>query len=87
MYERELKDLIENKSVHKLSGASKERIKEIESTLNVALPDSYKWLLYEYSSVSFEGLDIDGIGLNGVHISLNNTLDWMEYSRWLCSNI
>lgn len=50
MYERELKDLIENKSVHKLSGASKERIKEIESTLNVALPDSYKWLLYEYSS-------------------------------------
>lgn len=49
MNEIELKDLIENRSVNKLSGTSEEKIKEIESTLNVTLPDSYKWLLKEYS--------------------------------------
>lgn len=70
MYEKELKNLIENRGVHKLTGTSEEKIKEIEKTLNVTLPDSYKWLLKEYSSVSFEGLEIDGIGQNDVHISL-----------------
>ena len=79
MYEKELKSLIENRSDHKLNGTSEEKIKEIESTLDVTLPDSYKWLLKEYSSVSFDGLEIDGIGFNDVHISLNNTLDWKEY--------
>ncbi|WP_066174811.1 SMI1/KNR4 family protein [Bacillus marinisedimentorum] len=79
MYEVELKNLIKNKSVHKLSGTSEEKVREIENTLNTNLPDSYKWLLKNYSSVSFEGLDIDGIGLDDVHISLDNTLDWKEY--------
>lgn len=79
MYEKELRVLIENESDHKLNGTSEEKIKEIESTLNVTLPDSYKWLLKEYGYVSFEGLEIDGIGLNDVLKCVDNTLDWKEY--------
>ena len=75
MYEKELRVLIENESDHKLNGTSEEKIKEIESTLNVTLPDSYKWLLKEYGYVSFEGLEIDGIGLNDVLKCVDNTLD------------
>ncbi len=79
MYEKELRSLIENRSVHKLNGTSEEKINEIESTLTVIWPDSYKWLLEEYGSVSFEGLDIDGTGLNDMLICVDNTLDWKEY--------
>ncbi|QHE52768.1 SMI1/KNR4 family protein [Pontibacillus sp. HMF3514] len=79
MYEIELKQLIESRSVHRLKGTSEVKVKEIEDKLNVTLPESYKWLLKEYGSVSFDGMDIDGVGLNDVHISLANTEDWQDY--------
>ncbi|NDI35763.1 SMI1/KNR4 family protein [Chengkuizengella sediminis] len=79
MYEKELKKLVEENSVYKLKGASDIKIKEIEEKLNVSLPDSYKWILTEYGSVSFEGIEIDGIGLNNTLISVDNTIGWKEY--------
>lgn len=78
MFEAELKELIEEYSDHKLTGTSEEIINEIEKTLNITLPDSYKWLIREYGSVSFDGFEIDGVGLNDVHISLENTLNWRD---------
>jgi antitoxin YobK len=79
MHEKELRELIENKCVHKLSGTSLIKIRDIEDILNTTLPESYKWLLKEYGSVSFEGLDIDGVGLNDVLINVENTLGWQKY--------
>lgn len=79
MYEDKLKELVDTKSVHKLDGATEENVIEIENKLNVVLPDSYKWIVKEYGSVSFQGLEIDGIGLDNVLICVNNTDDWKRF--------
>ena len=79
MFEEKIKELIEEKSVHKLERSSRDNAKEIEKRLNVVLPESYKWLVNEYGSVSFFGFEIDGIGLNDVLISVQNTENWRSY--------
>lgn len=79
MFEDKLKELIEKESVHKLKRSSRDNAKEIEKHLNVVLPDSYKWLVNEYGSVSFFGFEIDGTGLNDVLICVQNTNNWRGY--------
>lgn len=74
-----LKELIEGNSIHKLCGATEVAIKKIEDQLNVVLPQSYKWLIREYGSVSFDGFEINGTGMNNSLICVQSTNSWKDF--------
>ena len=49
-------------------GVSEEKVFEIENSLQVTLPNSYKWFLRNYGSGGIFGIDIQGYDYDGASV-------------------
>lgn len=59
--------------------ADEPRIKEIEYSLNVTLPESYKWFLRELGHGGVSGIEILGNGLGKIPSCVRSTNFWRKY--------
>ncbi|MGG0658094.1 SMI1/KNR4 family protein [Rummeliibacillus pycnus] len=59
-------------------GVNEERVLEIESKLQVTLPESYKWFLRNYGSGGIFGIDIQGYDYEGASV-VDLTKDYREF--------
>ena len=67
------------KEAHLVGKADEEKIKYIESVLNISLPNSYKWFLKEFGLLVIPGFTILGNGLDTIPACVESTLDWRNY--------
>ena len=56
-----------------------DKINNIEKTLNLKLPNSYKWFLKEYGTGGVDGVDILGGGIKETPTCIVETLDWRKF--------
>lgn len=56
-----------------------DKIEFCEKSLNVILPESFKWFLKEYGTGGMNGVEIIGGGLAQVPSCVESTKDWRQY--------
>src|SRR5699024_347814 len=52
-------------------GVDKRQVNYIQDTLNIKLPESYKWFLYNYGSGGLYGVDILGVAKANIYTVVN----------------
>lgn len=78
--EKVIEIITENKNKAFFVGkADENRVRVIEESLNVSLPDSYKWFLKEFGHGGFNGVEILGSGKAAVPSCVRETEDWRDY--------
>lgn len=75
MTREQIINFIQQNSVHNYftGGVFQSDIKEIESKLQVKLPESYKWFLLNYGSGGVFGVDILGYGKSSIPAVVSDT--------------
>ena len=63
---------------HFTGGVGHNKILDVENTLNVTLPESYKWFLREYGHGGMVGVEILGVGLSSVPPVVEFTLRYRK---------